>query len=507
MMTDTGSVRQRALSGAVVLTSARWIVRSLGLVSTAVLARLIPPSDYGLVTVSMAYIALLESLSSLPVGQALIRTPNSHLLYGTAFTLQLLRSALFLGFALLGAATLPTYLNDPRLGPVLLACAFQPVLSSFQSPRVVEFDLSLTYFPELIRQVGARLASVATTLTIVFVHPTYWALVAGALAGSLAHTTLSYALRPWRPTLSLKGWRHIMTFTGWLTGAHAIRGASEHVDGILVARFLGVSHSAYYGIGRELPTMALDETMLPLQRVLFPTLMTLHAAPTALRRHALDIIGGLSALGFYVAATFAALGTSLVALVYGPSWIAAGPVLSVISLGLGIQAGTTIASPLAMVADRTRLHFDRAVARALIRVPLFIVGAIHFGLLGAAVGYTSGCVVTAVMNLNIIRHVVGLEIIALWRRVLSSALAAAVTYCVLTVATMALPPPASVLTHIVHLVALAHISFITFVCCLFLGWILQNRPPYSEVLFLLSLPAHAKRLVRWLRSVATLRRR
>src|ERR1700754_4844782 len=46
--------------------------RALVLVSTAILARLLSPAEFGLVALALVFTALLESVSDLGVGQALV---------------------------------------------------------------------------------------------------------------------------------------------------------------------------------------------------------------------------------------------------------------------------------------------------------------------------------------------------------------------------------------------------------------------------------------------------
>ena len=70
----------------------RLVVNAAGFISNLVLARLLTPDDFGLVAIAASIIAIVNSITELPVGTAIVRHPDpqaGH--YDTAFTLNALR--------------------------------------------------------------------------------------------------------------------------------------------------------------------------------------------------------------------------------------------------------------------------------------------------------------------------------------------------------------------------------------------------------------------------------
>src|SRR5690349_8288264 len=106
---------------------AAWMVlfrlfdRSVGIVSTAVLARLLVPADFGLVAMAMSVIAIIELATAFSFEVALIQKADpgrEH--YDTAWTLNILMAA---GAALLTAALAApaaSMYGDQRLVAVML---------------------------------------------------------------------------------------------------------------------------------------------------------------------------------------------------------------------------------------------------------------------------------------------------------------------------------------------------------------------------------------------------
>src|SRR3954468_8820187 len=141
--------------------------RVLGLMSTLVLARVLAPSDYGLVALAFAVNSTLDACLSAGVEQQIIRAPApTRALYDTAFTFNLIRTLLISALLLLGAAPAADFFGDPRLEPVLLAFAALPLLTGMVNIGVVDFQRNLDFSAEFRMLIVPRLAAIAVSFAI-----------------------------------------------------------------------------------------------------------------------------------------------------------------------------------------------------------------------------------------------------------------------------------------------------------------------------------------------------
>src|SRR3954453_18448553 len=96
--------------------------RLLSLVSVSILARLLVPSDFGLVALAVSTLALLEVFGALGLDIALIRQPNANRAhFDAAWTFNVLFGC---AIALLAEGLAPLaswFSDDPRLLPVILS--------------------------------------------------------------------------------------------------------------------------------------------------------------------------------------------------------------------------------------------------------------------------------------------------------------------------------------------------------------------------------------------------
>ncbi len=82
------SIGRALFVGSVYMLAMRWAMRLMGLVSTVILARLLTPSDFGLVAVATVFQGLLEVIVSLNVELALFRNLSAERdFYDSAWTI------------------------------------------------------------------------------------------------------------------------------------------------------------------------------------------------------------------------------------------------------------------------------------------------------------------------------------------------------------------------------------------------------------------------------------
>ena len=202
---------------------AAWMVlfrlfdRSVGIVSTAVLARLLIPADFGLVAMAMSVIAVIESITAFSFDIALIQKQDpqrEH--YDTAWTLNLLATAAGASITMLLAYPAATYYGDPRLAPVMLAIGAAWLVSGFANVGTVDFRRNLDFATEFRMLAIRRVITFVATMGAAWLFKSYWALIIGTAAGRISGLALSYAMHPFRPRLSLKYTRELLSFSGWI---------------------------------------------------------------------------------------------------------------------------------------------------------------------------------------------------------------------------------------------------------------------------------------------------
>src|SRR5262249_45457483 len=130
----------RMARGAAWMVAARFVDRSIGVVSTVVLARLLLPADFGLVAMAMSIIAALALLGAFNFDLALIQHPSSERRhFDTVWTLDLGVAVVSALTLLILAAPAASFYREPRLSWVMVALAAGALIGGLQNVGVVTF--------------------------------------------------------------------------------------------------------------------------------------------------------------------------------------------------------------------------------------------------------------------------------------------------------------------------------------------------------------------------------
>jgi len=469
---------QRMAIGAGWVYAYRLGERLLDLVAIVVLARLLTPEDFGVVAIAASVVTIIEGLSDFDVAKALIRSREDHrALFDTAWTLSALRGAAVALLMTLIALLLP----DRTIALVVLVLAPGPLVKGLANPRFVTFERELVFSRLAWLTLGSRVLSFAVTLSLAVVYRSYWALVAGMLVGTLASTLLSYALRPYRPRISLSRTREIFAFSGWMSLMTMVTTLSMETDKIIVGWLLGVSEAGLYFMTQRVGVLPTRELISPLQRILFPSFSEIAHDRPRLRRVVVESLNVLGSLSLPAGFGFALVAADVVPLALGERWLPIVPLLAVLVPFLGVRATVSMTVPCVMALGETRRLFQVSLVYAFIHVPAFVAGTWLFGLTGAIVSIVAAGVVYIALSVWLLERTLEIrwrELLAPLRRPLgATGLMVAAVLAIGWVLREGLLPAAGAWS---SLLTRVFAGAIVYSSALYAMWRLEGRPPGIE---------------------------
>lgn len=409
------NVRSRLLKGAVWLSGARLASNILATIGTLVLARLLLPSDFGLVALGTTTLSILTSITNISLSEALVqhRDPSDHHFH-TAWTLNLLRGVLIGSVFALIAVPVARFYSDYRLENVMFALGGSAILNGLENPRAIMLTKELIFWQQFMLQVSQKLVALITSVLIALIYHSYWALIGGILLGQFIGVLVSYTVLPFRPTFSIAHARELFSFSIWLTLSEAINTLNWNFDQLLVGKFVGKTTLGYYVVGNNLAVMPTREATAPLTGTLFPAFSNLAHDPVRLAAAYRRAQAMVTAVALPAGVGMALIADPLVRLAMGEKWVPAVSVIRILAAVFAFQSLGSLARPLAMAAGRTHLLFKRDLQGFLYRVPLVIVGLYFGGFAGVlyarAVTGTTGLL----FSTNVVTKVTGLS---LWQQI------------------------------------------------------------------------------------------
>ena len=211
-----------------VKTATKWsamteiLVRVLMPIVNMVLARLLTPEAFGIVTTLTMIITFAEIFTDAGFQKYLVqhefkdeqdKNESTNVAFWSNFTLSLVIWGLITVFC----EPLATIVGNPGLGYVLvIACASIP-LAAFSSIQMALYRRALDFKTLFkVRMVGI-LVPLFVTVPLAFVMRGFWALVIGTLVQNLANAVMLTWFSQWKPRLffSIRKLKEMFSFTVW----------------------------------------------------------------------------------------------------------------------------------------------------------------------------------------------------------------------------------------------------------------------------------------------------
>jgi len=467
--------------GAVWMVLFKLTERSLGLVSTVILARLLVPADFGIVAMATAIIGAIELFTAFSFDTALIQNPEAtrehydtawtfNVLFGTSAAIVLVALAPFAG----------RYYGEPRVPPVVYCLALGTLVQGFENIGIVAFRKDLQFRKEFQYRVLRKLAGFVVVLPAAFLLRNHWALVGGMLATSIGSVTLSYFIQPYRPWFSLKASGQLFRFSRWLLANNLLQFLRDRGPDLLIGRVAGSVRLGAFVIAREISNMPTSELIAPINRAIFPGFARQAANLDLLRRTFLDSLAIIWMLALPAGIGIAATADLLVRVVLGPNWLAVIPLMQVLAVYGAIMIVHGNVGYVYVALGRPRILTATSGVFVCSLALLLFVLVPRFGVQGAAWSFLCASVLQLPVTYATLVRVLQLHLrqflVAVWRPVAATLVMG--TSVALVAAALDVPPRQG--PEVAALLLLVALGGAIYVLTLYGLWGAAGRPAGAE---------------------------
>jgi lipopolysaccharide exporter len=378
-----GKIGDRVVSGVAVLWSVNLLLRLFQLLSTAILARLLTPTDYGVVALATTIVGFIDIISNLQVGGALIRSENisrDHL--DTAFTLNVIRGVIVGVILIASARMLAGLMHDPRLEAVLYALAVSSLIGSVHNPYFLLFARNLDFTRDAKRRAFATIGGSIIGIGAALLLRSYWALVIGSIVTNFLTMIFSYWKVQIRIRFCLTHYRDLVSYGSWLILIGTLDYMNSKVDYFLIGRDAGSKTLGAYHVGQQVTTMATGDVVGPLSSALLPAFSIMSTSAERLRTGYRDIQSVTLAVALPIGFGVSALAPDFIYALVGKQWDLAIPVITFLAPLVALQSLLGSIESLALSLNQGRLLFVRTLVFFVVRVSLMFAGFYMGGFIG-----------------------------------------------------------------------------------------------------------------------------
>jgi PST family polysaccharide transporter len=388
--TPQPELSRRNTAGWLLLTGGAQVVRFLvTLASTAILARLLLPADFGLIAAASPVMAFTAMLQNLGINEALIQRPQ--LEKGHVNALFIVTSGMSIAVAgalILAAPLLAGLLLEPRLTGIIQAMAGIALLVAASTVPLGLMNRRLKFRQLAIVDISSSIVGFVVGIVFAVVTQSYWALVlmqAAAAAAQLMGAVIFAGWKPGRPLFDPEFRRMIGLGAGFST-FNLLNFLSRNADILLIARVHGATALGFYERAYKMMLAPLWQTVTPFGRVLTPVLARLQGDVAAYRQRYFEAVALLMTVVQPAIVAAVMFPAATVDIILGPGWAPAVPIFFWLCLTALHQVQTSTLGWLFVSQGRAREFAALGAVGATIIVSSFVIG-LPYGPAGVAMSY------------------------------------------------------------------------------------------------------------------------
>jgi len=383
------SLKQASISGVKWSSISQVSRQIMQLVTTAVLARLLSPSDFGLVGMATIVIGFVGIFSDLGTSSAIIQRKNiSDSLLNSLFWINVVFGLLAMVILLVVAPLVANFYQEPRVTLVLRVLSLTFLMSGISILQKAILERNLAFNTSAKIEISAVVAGSLLGISTAVMGWGVWSLVTQSLAVVSLTTILLWTVSKWQPKLAFS-WEEVQEVSNYslnLTAFSIFNYFARNADYILIGRFLGSQDLGYYTLAYRLMLYPLQNVSAVIGRVMFPALSKLQDDNARFSFAYLKVSSTIALISFPLMVSLWALAKPFVLTFFGQQWQPVILLLMILApVGMSQSIMTTVGI-IYQVKGRTDWLFRWGIGAGMLIIIAFVIG-LQWGIVGVAAAY------------------------------------------------------------------------------------------------------------------------
>ena len=406
------------------LTGLKWsavsqVVRQLAqLATTAVLARLLAPSDFGLMGMAAIIIGFVLLFHDMGTAAAIVqRKEVSDELLSSIFWANVTFGLAAAGLLALLAPLVAAFFREPQLTPMVRVLALNFIIASTSLVHSATLHRRMAFDRVAGIEVSATLVSAAVGIGAALAGRGVWSLVYQSLAQAVWTTLVLWVRSGWHPRLrfSRQALRSVAGFGLNLASFNVLNYWIRNADDLLIGRFIGAEPLGWYRLAYRLMLYPLENISAAIGKVMFPAYAQIQEDDARFRRFYLRSLEAIALVTTPMMLGLMVVSRPFVLAVFGARWEPVVVLLMILApVGL-IQSLSSTVGSIYLAKGRTRLLFRWSVGAGVVMLLAFLVG-LRWGVVGITTSYAVATLVLLHPSLTIPLGLIGLTVADVWQR-------------------------------------------------------------------------------------------
>jgi teichuronic acid exporter len=367
------SLRKKTELGIIWVLSQRIGAKLISFVVTIFLARVLSPSEFGLVALVSVFNDILHLFIKGSLGEAIIRKRTvDEYDYSTAFIFNFAISILCYSWLFLCSNWIADFFLDPQLATLLQVAGLNLIISSFSFAQVSRLTREMNFKIQTLATLIGIIAGAVTGVSMALNGFGVWALIGHSIVMNLCTTVSLNWLSKWKPVLvfSWSRFKELWSFSYKLLLSGILNAFMVNLYALMIGRFYPAAQVGLYNRANALRDLYINNVINTIQHVSYPALASIENENDRLLNSYRQVLS----YTMYATLPLMVLGIlvshDLFVVLYGSKWLAAVPYFKLVCVIGALYPLHTINLNILKVKSRSDLYLKLEV----LKVILILVG-------------------------------------------------------------------------------------------------------------------------------------
>ena len=272
------TLKDKTVKGVIWSSIDRFTTQGISFVFSMLIARMLLPSDYGVIAMLGIFMAVSQCFIDSGFGAALIRKKDrTETDFCTVFYFNIVVACLFYGLLWLASPYIARFYDMPLLESVTKVWGLNLIVNAFGGIQNAQLSIAIDFKSRAKISVITTLFTGLVGLWFAYQGHGVWALVYQGLASAILRCILLWCIVRWVPKLifSWKSFKELFSFGSKLLASGLLATVFENLSTIIIGKVYNAGSLGVYSRANHLAQFPSSNITGVLQNVTFPVLSTI----------------------------------------------------------------------------------------------------------------------------------------------------------------------------------------------------------------------------------------
>lgn len=272
------TLKEKTVKGVIWSSIDRFSTQGISFVFSMLIARMLLPSDYGVIAMLGIFMAVSQCFIDSGFGAALIRKKDrTEADFCTVFYFNIVVSCLFYGLLWLASPYIARFYDMPLLESVTKVWGLNLIVGALSGIQNAQLSIAIDFKSRAKISVITTLFTGAIGLWLAYSGYGVWALVYQGVASAILRCILLWCIVRWVPKLifSWKSFKELFSFGSKLLASSLLATVFENLSTIIIGKVYNAGSLGVYSRANHLAQFPSSNITGVLQNVTFPVLSTI----------------------------------------------------------------------------------------------------------------------------------------------------------------------------------------------------------------------------------------